>query len=195
MYCPKHLFYILAAEPTEDTLTCRITEPLRVQTYSTSTMYGFMGTCEHVATSLCDAVDGYDVRVTVDFLTESMENGAVGLHVNDLRYVSREDGSFDDGGQTPLSSSLSSAEYAPAGDTRVRVSMGQGQTNITFDSNTLPSDLLDIDIDVIHNWGKYKTAPSTLNSCKSLRPRYYIEQHAMHGCHAVLSGSCNYFSI
>ena len=119
-------------------------------------MYGFMGTCEHIATSPCEAIPGFDVRVTVDFLTESLENGAVGLHVNNLRYVSREDGSFDDGGQTPLSSSPSSAEYAAAGDTRVRVSFGQEQTNITFDSNTDSNDPLDTVIEIYHTYGKNK---------------------------------------
>ena len=118
------------------------------------TDYRFRGICEYTAVSSCIPIEGFDVRVTVDYITETMDNGAVGLLVNDLRYVSREDGSFDDGGQTPLSSTPSSAEYAPAGDTRVRVSIGSGQTNITFDSNTPASDLLDIDIDIIHNWGK-----------------------------------------
>ena len=61
-----------------------------MKTYSMSSMYRFMGTCEHVATSLCESVPGFDVQVTVDFLTESMENGAVGLHVDDVCYVSRE---------------------------------------------------------------------------------------------------------
>ena len=121
-------------------------------------MYGFMGTCEHIATSPCETstILGFDVRVTVDFLTESLENGAVGLHVNNLRYVSREDGTFDDGEQISLSSSSSSAEYAAAGDTRVRISFGQGQTNITFDSNTDPSDPLDTIIEIVHNYGKNK---------------------------------------
>ena len=117
-----------------------------------------MGICEYTALSSCNAIPGFDVRVTVDYITETLENGAVGLHVNNFRYISREDGSFDDGGQTPLSSSLSSVEYAPAGDTRVRVSMGAGQTNITFDSNTPANDPRDTDIDIVHNWGKYKTA-------------------------------------
>ena len=120
-------------------------------------MYGFMGTCEHIATSPCETIPGFDVRVTVDFLTESLENGAVGLHVNNLRYVSREDGSFDDGGQTPLASTPSvSAEYATTGNTRVLVSFGQGQTNITFDSNTDPSDPLDTIIEIVHTYGKSK---------------------------------------
>ena len=114
-----------------------------------------MGTCEYVATSSCNAIEGFDVRVTVDYISETLENGAVGLHVNELRYVSREDGSFDDGGQIPLSSIPSvSAEYAATGDTRVHVSMGAGQTNVTFDSNTPANDPLDTDINIVHNWGK-----------------------------------------
>ena len=117
-----------------------------------------MGTCEYVATSSCNAIEGFDVRVTVDYISETLENGAVGLHVNELRYVSREDGSFDDGGQTPLSSTPSvSAEYVVTRDTRVQVSMGTGQTNITF-----ANDSLDTDIYIVHNWGKYKTVYTTM---------------------------------
>ena len=115
-----------------------------------------MGICEYTALSSCNAIPGFDVRVTVDYITETLENGAVGLHVNNFRYVSREDGSFDDGGQTPIPG-LSTFIYAPAGDTRVRVSLGQGQTNISFDSNTPASDPLDTDIEIIHNWGKHTT--------------------------------------
>ena len=136
-------------------------------------MYGFMGTCEHIATSFCESIPGFDVRVTVDFLMESLENGAVGLHVNNLRYVSGEDGSFDDGGQIPLSSTPSSAEYSAGGGTLVRVSMGSGQTNITFDSNTPSSDPLDADIDIIHNWGKCYTAKCCHNGIYS-HIRFYI---------------------
>ena len=112
-----------------------------------------MGTCEYTAGSSCNAIPGFDVRVTVDYISETLENGAVGLHVNNLHYVSREDGSFDDGGQVPLSSTPPIAEYSADGDTRVRVSMGSGQTNITFDSNTPSSDPLDTEIEIIHNWG------------------------------------------
>ena len=119
-------------------------------------MYGFMGTCEHIATSSCETIPGFDVRVTVDFLTESLENGAVGLHVNNLRYISREDGSFDDGEQTPLLATPPSAEYAAPRDIRVHVSFGQGQTNITFDSNADLSDPLDAIIEIVHTHGKNK---------------------------------------
>ena len=109
-----------------------------------------MGTCEHVATSLCDAVDGYDVQVTVDFLTQSMENGAVGLHVNDLRYVSREDGSFDDGDQN-VATVNGRRMYDATSPTRVVVDFfGENMTNvITF----FPGGALDAEIEIIHVYG------------------------------------------
>ena len=126
-----------------------------MQPFSGNTKYNFMGPCEHTALSSCNPIPFFDVRVTVDFLTESLENGAVGLHVNDLRYVSREDGTFDDGGQIPQMSTTSSRVYAATDPTMVFVSFGSGQTNITFDSNTDASDPLDSEIEIIHNWGKY----------------------------------------
>ena len=136
-----------------------------------------MGTCEYTAVSSCNAIPGFDVRVTVDYISETLENGAVGLHVNNLRYVSREDGSFDDGGQTPQSSTPSFDEYSADGGTLVRVSMGPGQTNITFDSNTTSSDPLDTDIDIIHNWGKcYSTIlQNAVTIVQSYQILYYVK--------------------
>ena len=136
-----------------------------MQPFVSTSMYGFMGVCEHIAVSVCESIPGFDVQVTVDFLTGSMENGAVGLHVNELRYVSREDGTFDDGGQTPLSSTPSNREYAAADPTRVLVSFGQGVTNITFDSNTDASDPLDTDIEIVHTWGKHASEVHTSLLC------------------------------
>ena len=117
-------------------------------------MYGFAGTCEHIAVSPCEPIPGSDVRVTVDFLTESMENGAVGLLINDLRYVSREDGSFDDGGQTPTESTPDRRQYSATDTIRVSVSFGSGMTNITFNVETDPNDPLDTDIEIVHTYGK-----------------------------------------
>ena len=127
-----------------------------MQPFTRMSDYRFMGTCEYTALSSCNAISGFDVRVTVDYITETRDSGAVGLHVNDFRYVSREDGSFDDGGQIPIPGLSTSSDfiYAPAGDTLVRVSLGQGQTNISFDSNTPASDPLDTDIEIVDNWGK-----------------------------------------
>ena len=122
-----------------------------MKTYSMSSMYGFMGTCEHVATSLCDheSVPGFDVQVMLDFLTKSMENGAVGLHVNDLCYVSREDGTFDDGEQTPTSSSASRRKYVATSPTQVVVEFGVDMTNITL----IPNGALDAEIQIVHIYG------------------------------------------
>lgn len=117
-------------------------------------MYGFMGTCEHTALSSCDDIPGFNIRVTVDFLTESMENGAVGLLVNDLRYVSREDGTFDDGDQTPISSSPTRSEYFSSPHQTV-VNFGAGVTNITYNIVDLePENPLFIEITIIHVYGK-----------------------------------------
>ena len=119
-------------------------------------MYGFMGPCEHVAFSSCQPVDGNDVRVTVDFLTNSLENGAVGLHVGDFRYVSREDGSFDDGGQLPISVSITGTIlYAPTPNSQVFVERGDSVTSIIYIvtdvSITDPSFIL---INITHTHGK-----------------------------------------
>ena len=143
--------------PPIDTMTCRIDEILQVQPFTRTSDFRFMGICEYTALSSCNSIPEFDVRVTVDYITETLENGAIGLHVNNFRYVSREDGSFDDGGQTPTSSTASSSEYTATAPTLVRVSFGSAQTNITFDSNTAASDPLDTDIEIIHNWGKYAT--------------------------------------
>ena len=132
-----------------DKQTCEIVETLQVRTFSQSSAYRFTGTCEHIATSFCESVPGLDVRVTIDFLTDSEENGAVGLHINDLRYVSREDGTFDDGDQTPSLSSSTRYEYEA---TSVVVNQGDGMTNITYSPSGAPVN----EIEILHTYGKKK---------------------------------------
>ena len=140
--------------PPISMVTCRVTEPIRVQPFSRNTMYGFMGMCEHTALRSCEPIQGFNVRVNVDFLMESMENGAVGLLVNDLCYVSREDGSFDDGGQTPLSSTATRREYESSGS-RIVVNLGEGVTNFTYNVIGLEEDdPFFIEITVIHDYGE-----------------------------------------
>ena len=143
------------AVPPPDSMICQITEPLRVKPFSINSMYGFMGTCEHVAFSSCQSDDEFNVRVTVDFLTESLENGAVGLHVNDLRFVSREDGSFDDGGQTPLvGSTTTSRQYTPTPSSRVDVDIGENVTSIVYTvTDVQPSHPSFIEIVIVHTHG------------------------------------------
>ena len=126
---------------------------MQVRPFTKNSEYHFKGTCEHTAFSPCEPIEGFDVRVTIDFLTELLENGAVGLHINKFHYVSREDGSFDDSGR--VSSIPISREYDAIPPTRVFVSFAEGMTNISFDSNTDASDPLDTDIKIVHIYGKY----------------------------------------
>ena len=104
------------------------------------------------------------MRVMVDFLTESMGNGAIGLLVNDLCYISREDGSFDDGDQTPMFSSPSSREYLADFSTQVTVKFDQGVTTIKFDISTLvQGQALGTDlIEIIHVYGIYNVHATDL---------------------------------
>ena len=158
------VIFLPSAVPPSDFTTCKITEPQRVQTFTKTTEYGFLGTCEHVAVSPCLPIAGFDVQVTVDFLTETMDNGAVGLHVNDLRYVSREDGSFDDGSQTPQSSTSTHREYLLDSGVEVIVDFGLGVTNITFYTGTdISGDSFDLDIQIVHIYGKNETKKSCIN--------------------------------
>ena len=121
-----------------------------------------MGPCEHIAFSSCQSVDGNDVRVTVDFLTDSLENGAVGLHVGDYRYVSREDGSFDDGGQTPIAiiPFIGTAQYAPTSESVVIVERGDSVTTIQYTQieNVSLSDpgSVVLTVSIIHTHGKHQ---------------------------------------
>ena len=157
-FCCNHFLLDCITASPDFIIFCKITEPLSVQTFRKSTKYGFMGTCEHVAVSSCLPIAGFDIQVTVDFITESMEIGAVGLHVNDLRYVSREDGSFDDGSQTPQSSTSTHREYLLDPGVEVIVDFGLGVTNITFDTGTkISGDSFDLDIQIVHIYGNNET--------------------------------------
>ena len=121
--------------------------------FSRTSMYGFMGTCEHIAVSSCESIPGFDVQVTVDFLTGSDKNGAVGLHINDQRYVSREDGTFDDGDQPLTSSSPNERQYLFS-FSRVVVNFGEEMTNITFEITDPEQTDHDIELHIVHFYGK-----------------------------------------
>ena len=72
---------------------CTIREPLMVSPFNATPSYNFRGTCELVALRSCSGAEpGFAVRV--DFLSDSDSNGAVGVYLDDLRWISREDGSF-----------------------------------------------------------------------------------------------------
>lgn len=130
--------------------TCRIFEPLQVQPFSLSVSYGFKGTCEHTALSLCDSSStSIKFSVTVDFLTESLENGAVGLFLNNKHWISREDGTFDDGDLEPhtteLADNITRQSY---NNTGVVTELHSNKTVITF------STLDGTEITIAHNYGK-----------------------------------------
>ncbi len=59
--------------------TCTIVDPMLVSAFSRSTSYTFMGSCEHALLQSCD--DLVDFMVRTDFITDSMDNGAVGVFI------------------------------------------------------------------------------------------------------------------
>ena len=64
-----------------------------VSPFNATPSYNFRGTCELVALRSCSGAEpGFAVRV--DFLSDSDSNGAVGVYLDGLRWISREDGSF-----------------------------------------------------------------------------------------------------
>ena len=58
-------------------VTFVVNEPMMVSPFSLSTSYTFMGSCERVLLRSCD--NSVDFSVRTDFITDSMENGAVGV--------------------------------------------------------------------------------------------------------------------
>lgn len=130
-------------------VSCKIFEPLQVQPFAQSVSYGFKGTCEHVALSLCEGSSSASIRfgVTVDFLTESMENGAVGLFVNNSHWISREDSSFDDGNLEPQTSQIANDVTRHTYIAGVVVELYSNQTIITFSASN-------IEVVITHNHGK-----------------------------------------
>ena len=127
---------------------CRLFEPLQVQPFNRSVSYQFRGTCEHTALSLCEGLsDGSKFSINVDFLTESMEMGAVGLFLGDSRWISREDGSYDDGDAEVLTSEAGENFIRHIYSAGVIVDLYPNMTTITFTN-------LDIDEVIIsHNYG------------------------------------------
>ena len=69
--------YISLFPTATDMTICTIADPLMVSPFTRSTSYTFMGTCEHALLQSCD--NSVDFMVRTDFLTDSMDNGAVGV--------------------------------------------------------------------------------------------------------------------
>ena len=128
---------------------CTIFEPLQVQPFNQSVSYRFKGTCEHIALSLCESTStSPKFSVNVDFLSESMENGAVGFILGDLSWISREDGSYDDGGNEILTSQVEDGFTRYVYSDGVVVELSANLTIIKFSSS-------DIDeVTIAHYYGK-----------------------------------------
>lgn len=63
---------------------CTVDEPMMVSPFTRSTSYTFMGSCEHTLLRSCD--ENIDFSVRTDFITNSMENGAVGVFIVSTLY-------------------------------------------------------------------------------------------------------------
>jgi len=57
---------------------CTVDEPMVVSPFARAESYTFMGSCEHVLLRSCD---GGDFEVRTDFITDTQENGAVGIFI------------------------------------------------------------------------------------------------------------------
>lgn len=121
-----------------------------MQPFARSVSYRFKGTCEHTALSLCEtSLTSVKFSVTVDFLTESMENGAVGLFLNDKHWISKEDGTFDDGDLEPHITELANDVVRQSYNrTRVVTELHSNKTIITFSTSD------STEISIAHNYGK-----------------------------------------
>ena len=79
--CKHHQYYSCiytnSIFAVRNTTTCVVNEPMMVSPFTLSTSYTFMGSCERVLLQSCDS--SIDFMVRVDFITDSMENGAVGV--------------------------------------------------------------------------------------------------------------------
>ena len=108
---------------------CSISEPLLVSPFNASTSYNFRGTCELIALRSCDESEEPDFAVRVDFISDTMDNGAVGVYRNGLRWISREDGSFFSDIEADSSSDENVMVYS-ANDIRVTLNASESTTVI-----------------------------------------------------------------
>ena len=101
-----------------------------------------MGTCELIALMSCSGTEpGFSVRV--DFLSSDKANGAVGVHKDGLRWISREDGSFVSD-SNPSSSSAGIMTFADNAIT-IRMNATASRTEIQVGAP--------IDVTVVHFYG------------------------------------------
>ena len=133
------------------TSQCTISNPLMVSTFNVAVSYNFRGICEVVALTSCNGTEpGFAVRV--DFLT-SRQNGAVGIFMGELRWISLEDGSFSSNAVAAPSSDPNVLEY-PASDVTVTLNEAQSTTTIEVGGS--------IEVTVVHNYGGLQSTNNVL---------------------------------
>jgi hypothetical protein len=114
-----------------------------VSPFNATPSYNFRGTCELIALTSCSGEESA-FAVRVDFIGHSVSNGAVGVYINGLRWISREDGSFfsDIEGSSPTDPNI--LEY-PANDIQVMLNEAGMRTEIAVGGS--------IQVTVVHVYG------------------------------------------
>ena len=122
---------------------CTIREPLMVSPFNATPSYNFRGTCELIALQSCSGAEpGFAVRV--DFLNGSDANGAVGVFMDGLRWISMEDGSF-----------ISNVTHTPAPNMSV-LQFPDHNINVTLDTASMTNRIAvggSIGVTVVHVYG------------------------------------------
>ena len=111
--------------------------------FNSSTLYNFRGTCELIALMSCNETEP-DFSVRVDFLSNTASNGAVGVFLDGLSWISREDGSFS-AEIDPTSSPDANTMLFSDNDVTVRMNASESRTEIQVGGA--------IDVTVIHYYG------------------------------------------
>ena len=110
--------------------------------FQISTNYSFRGSCEHVIFSVCDGSP--DLRITVDFLSDTLQNGRIGASHMGRMYVSREDGTVSIDSNTEV--------ISMSGSTMIY----QGNVAITRDTaaNKTTIEFQDLGVTIVHQLGQ-----------------------------------------
>lgn len=73
---------------------CVLEDKFVVTPFSSVKSYNFSGSCEIVAIQSCNDTESDVILVTVDYITETSELGAVGVRKDEFMWVSRENGEY-----------------------------------------------------------------------------------------------------
>ena len=131
---------------------CSIAEPLTVSPFNASTSYNFLGSCELIALMSCNGTEP-DFSVRVDFISSDDSNGAVGVFLDGLSWISREDGSFS-AEIDPTSMPDANTMLFSDNDVTVRMNASASRTEIQVGGA--------IDVTVMHNYGGNEDNPHLL---------------------------------